>query len=74
YGHDDKSNYSKYTYHRTGLLETIPSIRYEGGIIMIRKEDLDKVVTLLNKYKAKYVTWEVIPNENEQKQLQLEGI
>jgi hypothetical protein len=56
------------------LLETIPSIRYEGGITMIRIEDLDKVVTLLNTYKAKYVTWKVIPNENEHKHLQLEDV
>ena len=51
-GYDDPSNYSKYHYHREGLLAKIPSVRYEKGLVMIREEDLDTVVSFIKKYNA----------------------
>ncbi len=71
YGYDDPSNYSKYHYHREGLLERIPSVRYEKGLVMIREEDLDTVVSFIKKYNADYMKWKVIPEEEEMKQLGL---
>ena len=71
YGYDDPSNYSKYHYHREGLLETIPSVRYEKGLVMIREEDLDTVVSFIRKHRADYMKWKVIPEEEEMKQLGL---
>ena len=71
YGYDDLSNYSKYHYHREGLLERIPSVRYEKGLVMIREEDLDTVVSFIKKYKTDYMKWTVIPEEEEIKQLRL---
>ena len=38
---------------------------------MIREEDLDTVVSFIKKYKADYMKWTVIPEEEEMKQLRL---
>ncbi len=70
-GYDDPSNYSKYHYHREGLLETIQSVRYEKGMVMIREEDLDTVVSFIRKYRTDYMKWKVISEEEERKQLGL---
>lgn len=34
YGYNTFSNYSRYNRHRKGLLEEVPSVRYEGGLII----------------------------------------
>lgn len=70
HGYDDPSNYSKYHYHREGLLETIPSVRYEKGMVMMREEDLDTVESLIRKHMVVYMNWKVILEE-EIKQLGL---
>lgn len=71
YGYETFSNYSKYKKHRIGLIEEIPSIRYDGGIVMVRNLDLKKITDLIEQYGAEYITWTVIPNEDEIVKLQL---
>ena len=71
YGYDTYSNYSQYNRHKKGLLEEIPSVVYERGIIMIREEDVKKVEELVREYGAEYRPWKVIPGEQEMKQLKL---
>ncbi|MEM3190945.1 MAG: hypothetical protein QW745_06375 [Thermoplasmata archaeon] len=38
YGYNSSSKYGKYHYREKGLLDTIPSIRYENGDFMIPKK------------------------------------
>ena len=71
YGYDTYSNYSQYNRHKKGLLEEIPSVVYERGVIMIREEDVKKVEELVREYGAEYRSWKVIPGEQEMKQLKL---
>ena len=73
YGYDTYSNYSRYNRHLKGLIEEIPSIRYDRGIIMIREFDLDAIARLVEQYGAEYNAWRVIPSEKERKQLQLQA-
>ena len=71
YGYDTYSNYSQYNMHRKGLLEEIPSVRYEKGIIMIREVDLKTLEDLVSEHEADYRSWKVIPTEEETKLLKL---
>ncbi|BAB59283.1 TVG0147974 [Thermoplasma volcanium GSS1] len=48
YGYDMHSNYNQYNKRKKGLLEEIPSIRYEKGMIMIRETDFEKVKSLID--------------------------
>ncbi len=71
YGYDTHSNYNQYNKRKKGLLEEIPSVRYEKGMIMIRETDLEKVKSLISEYGADYRVWKVIPGDEEMKLLKL---
>ena len=75
YGYNTFSNYSRYNRHRKGLLEEIPSVRYGGGgLINIRRENLQRIMELVKEYGAEYRIWDVVPNDEEKKQLQLQAV
>ncbi len=74
YGYNTFSNYSRYNRQRKGLLEEVPSVRYEGGLIMVRREDLQRIMELVKEYGAEYRIWDVVPNDEEKKQLQLHAV
>lgn len=59
-GYKDYSNKGKYLYHRKGLLIKIPHIKLMRGVFIVKKEDAEKFITLLNRYKAEYYEREVI--------------
>lgn len=71
YGYNSFSNYSRYNKRVNGLMDDLPSIRYDRGVVMIRERDLSKLEKIIKKYGADYETWKVIPNEEEMKKLQL---
>lgn len=71
YGYNSFSNYSRYNKRINGLMDALPSIRYDRGIVMIRERDLVELERLIKKYGADYETWKVIPNEEETSKLQL---
>ena len=73
YGYDTHSNYSRYNRHLKGLIEVMPSIRYDGDLIMIRESSLDAISRLVEQYGAEYTAWRVISNEKEREQLQLQA-
>lgn len=59
-GYKDYSNKGKYLYHRKGLLTKIPHIKLMRGVFIVKKEDAEKFVSLLKRYKIEYHTREVI--------------
>lgn len=59
-GFKDFSNHKKYEYYREGLLDEIPCIRVIRSVFIIRNEDRDEVLRLLDMYDAKYFVREVI--------------
>ena len=71
YGYRSSSNYGKYHYSVKGLLDTIPSIRYEDGNFLIKEEDLDTVKKFLEENDSAYRTWRVIPEKEEMERLKL---
>ncbi len=61
YGYNSSSKHGKYHYRRPGLLDSIPSIRYEDGKM--------KLMDFLEKNNASYRMWKVILEEDETKKL-----
>ena len=52
YGQDTSSGHGKYRYHRHGLLDDIPHFKLLRGVIIIKKEDVEKVQSFLQGYNA----------------------
>ncbi|MCL4413114.1 MAG: hypothetical protein M1526_07165 [Candidatus Thermoplasmatota archaeon] len=69
YGYNSSSKYGKYHYTRKGLLDTIPSIRYEDGNFMIPARKKNKVINFLEENNASYRLWRVIPGQDELEKL-----
>ena len=69
YGYNSSSKFGKYHYREKGLLDTIPSIRYEDGNFMIPEGKKTKVINFLKKNNASYRIWKVIPGQDELEKL-----
>ena len=69
YGYRSSSNYGRYHYDVKGLLDTIPSIRYEDGNFLIPSSKKRKITEFLEKNNASYRMWRVIPDESEMEKL-----
>lgn len=52
YGQDTSSGKGKYRYHRYGLLDDIPHRKLLRGVVIIRSDDLEKVLEFLKRYDA----------------------
>ena len=50
YGQDSSSWKGRYRYHRHGFLEDIPHRKILRGVVILRKEDREKVLGFLNSY------------------------
>lgn len=59
FGFTDNSNKSSYLYKRGGILSNIPHIRLTRGVIVVRREDGNKVVSVLHTYKVKPKVFDV---------------
>lgn len=53
FGFTDNSNKGSYLYKRGGILSNIPHIRLIRGVIVVRREDGSKVISVLHSYKVK---------------------
>jgi hypothetical protein len=71
YGYRSSSNYGKYHYDVKGILDSVPSIRYEDGNFIVREEDFPVIKKFLEENGSSYRTWKVIPDEEEVKKLKL---
>ncbi|MGD2248016.1 MAG: hypothetical protein PVF58_06390 [Candidatus Methanofastidiosia archaeon] len=60
YGYKDYSNKGKYLYYRKGLLKKIPHIKLMRGVFIVKKEDAEKFISLLKRYKIVFHIREVI--------------
>ena len=60
YGQETSSGNGKYRYRRHGLLDDIPHRKLLRGVIIIRTEDLGKILDFLEKYDAIVHSREII--------------
>lgn len=73
YGHLDRSNLGRYTYKRHGFLDRIPHVRVIRGVILVRKEDEEKVVGFLRQFGAEIHVWTVTLRPEDEKVLAVKG-
>ena len=69
YGYTDNSNNNAYQYKRKGLLSQIPHLRLLKGALVIKKEDIHKVKSLLTKYKVGCDVYDILINESKLKRV-----
>lgn len=60
YGQETSSHGGKYHYRRKGLLDGIPHIKLIRGVIIVSKENIDRVVQFLKEYNAEFYVRDVI--------------
>lgn len=65
YGQDTSSGKGKYRYRRHGLLDDIVHRKLLRGVIIVRTEDLEKVLDFLEKYDAIVHSREIILSEKD---------
>jgi len=51
-GYKDYSYNQKYTYIRKGIIDEIPNIYLNNGVIIIKSKDKSKITNVLKRYKA----------------------
>ena len=74
YGYRSSSNYGKYHYTVKGLLNSIPSVRYEDGNFIIRENDFPVIKKFLDESRSSYRAWKVIPEKDEMEKLKLNSV
>jgi hypothetical protein len=73
YGQDVTSHGGKYRSHKYGLLESIPHIKLQRGVIILLEKDLEAVLNFLNQYKTEIQLREVILTHEDEKTLTKES-
>lgn len=53
HGYTDRSNY-RYTYEREGLLGKIPHQKILNGVFLLKNEDVDDFMRILERYNVTY--------------------
>lgn len=64
FGYKDNSNNNSYHYKRKGILKEIPHFRLPKGAIIVKDMDQGKIISLLNKHKAKYEKFDISTNKS----------
>lgn len=59
FGYRDNSNNNSYHYKRKGVLGRIPHFRLPKGAVIVKESDQSKIISLLNKHKAKHKKFDV---------------
>ncbi len=54
HGYMDRSNYGGYTYKREGLLNQIKHKKLLNGVLLVKNEDAEKFIEVLEKYNVVY--------------------
>jgi len=58
-GYTDKSNKSRYTYRRKGLIEEIPNIKVTNKTFILKEKDFPAIKKELKKLGAKVKVWDI---------------
>lgn len=69
YGQDTSSHKGKYRYHRHGLLDDIPHRRLIRQVVIIRTEDVERVIDFLKDNNVTVHTRVVELNEEDMKSM-----
>ena len=62
FGYTDKSNNSKYTYQRQGILHNIQHVKVCNNTFLIKSKDWPRIKKELIKRKASVKEWDIVIN------------
>ena len=68
-GWKDKSQHSKYTYDRKGILSSIPHIPVNRCVLIVRNENASKIISFLNENNAGVFAREIILDKSDMENL-----
>jgi len=54
HGYRDRSNRGRYVYARKGLLDRVPHLQLQKGVLLLREKDAQPLIELLHRYEAEY--------------------
>lgn len=60
YGYFDRSHNYRYQYQRKGFIENFPHIKILRGVIVVKIEDANEIVSFLESYNAEIFAREII--------------
>jgi hypothetical protein len=73
YGEDTSSWGGRYKYRRRGLLDEIPHVRLQWGVVLVLERDLALLETFLKEHAAEYAWREVKPTSEDMEVLSIES-
>ncbi len=73
YGYKMKSNYGRYTYEKKGFLDNHPFIKLQRGVLVVRKEDAEPILSFLESYNAEIFARDIILQAEDEEQLRVKG-
>lgn len=71
YGYLDRSHNYQYKYQRKGFIENFLYIKPLRGVIVVRKEDADEIISFLKSYNAEIYARDIILLEKDLKELRI---
>jgi hypothetical protein len=72
YGENTSSWGGRYKYRRRGLLDEIPHVRLQWGVVLVHKRDLALLEASLKEHAAEYAWREVKPTSEDMEVLSME--
>lgn len=73
YGYLDRSSNYRYRYERKGFLDDYLYIKPHKGVIVVRKEDAEPILSFLKSYNAEIFARDIILQEEDKEQLRVKG-
>lgn len=71
YGYLDRSHNYRYEYQRKGFIENFQYIKPLRGVLVVRKEDADEIISFLRSYNAEIYARDIILLQDDIKKLGL---
>ena len=69
YGYLDRSSNYRYRYQRRGFLDDYPYIKPHKGVLVVRKEDAEDIISFLESYSAEIYARDIVLLEDDVRQL-----
>lgn len=73
YGYLDRSYNYRYEYQRKGFMDDFPYIKPHKGVIVVRKEDAEVILSFLESYNAEIFARDIILQKEDEEQLRVKG-
>jgi len=71
YGYTDRSNKGKYLYRRKGFLDEIPHLNPIRSLLIVWKNNAEKVISFLEEYDAEIYTRDIILTDEDKENLRV---